>query len=135
MRFLIDTNVISEPRRPGPHPNVLAWFNRTDQASVFISTLTLGELVRGVAKAARRDAAAGVRLKAWVDAIQVDFADRIIDVDRDIAVRWGELTSLRTMPTVDCLLAATALVRGMTLVTRNTRDVARTGARVLNPFV
>lgn len=134
MNFLIDTNVTSEPRRPKPDSNVLDWFNRTDQAEVFISVLTLGELARGSAKAARRDAATGLRLQSWIDEINADFVDRIIDVDREIAALWGKLMSPRTLPVIDGLLAATALVRGMTLVTRNVRDFSDTGVAVLNPW-
>jgi toxin FitB len=134
LNFLIDTNVISEPRRPKPDRNVLDWFNRTDQADVFISVLTLGELARGSAKAAQRDATAGLHLQRWIDEVNADFVDRIIDVDRNIATLWGKLISSRTMPVVDSLLAATAIVREMTLVTRNVRDIADTGVTILNPW-
>lgn len=132
--FLVDTNVVSEPRRPKPDLNVLRWFNQIDQADVFISVLTLGELARGSAKARRRDANAGLRLQRWIDEVHADFGNRIIDVDWHIAARWGELMASRTLPVVDCLLAATALAHDMTLVTRNTRDVRDTGVRMLNPW-
>jgi len=134
LSFLIDTNVISEPRRPQPDANVLSWFRRTDQAGIFISVLTLGELTRGAVKAARRDAAAGRRFQNWVGEVQTEFAERVLGIDLKIASLWGELSVARTVPVVDSLLAATALVHGMTLVTRNVRDVADTGVAMLNPW-
>jgi predicted nucleic acid-binding protein len=134
LTFLIDTNVISEPRRTQPDPNVIAWFQQTDSTQVYISVLTIGELARGATKAARRDAAAGVRLHRWLGEIDAEYSDRMIAVDRDTATLWGKLTSARTMPMVDALLAATALVHGMTLVTRNVRDVLDTGVTILNPW-
>jgi toxin FitB len=134
LRFLIDTNVISEPRRPQPDLHVLSWLNRTDTAQIFISALTIGELVRGATRAARRDPPYGLRLQQWIAEVETDYADRIVEVDREIATLWGKLDSARTIPVVDCLLAATALARDMTLVTRNIRDIVDTGARFLNPW-
>ena len=66
--------------------------------------------------------------------MQASFTDRVLDIDRRVATLWGELTLARTMPVIDCLLAATALTHGMTLVTRNVRDVAGTGVKVINPW-
>ena len=133
MSYLIDTNVISEPRRPQPDPKVISWLRHVEPTAVYLSVLSLGELVRGVARVRRRDEASGLRLQRWVDDLQSNFSDRILDVDREVARAWGNLATERTLPTIDSLLAATALVHRMTLVTRNVRDVADTGARVINP--
>jgi toxin FitB len=134
VNFLIDTNVISEPRRPQPNAGVLNWFEGVDTLAVFISVLTVGELVRGVTKISSRDRRAGRRLREWVDEVEAEYGPRIVSVDRAIAARWGEITAAHTLPMVDSLLAATALVHGMTLVTRNTRDMAATGVPLLNPW-
>ena len=96
--------------------------------------LTLGELRKGVAAKRRADPAAADRLGAWVDGIETTFADRVLPIDATAARLWGEIAAGRTLPVIDTLIAATALARGFTLVTRNTRDVAATGVALLDPW-
>ena len=134
MNFLLDTNVISEPRRQRRDPRVVAWFENVDLEDLHISVLTLGELIKGEARLARRDAVQAAALRQWLDATRVDYADRIIPVDREIAKVWGQPDAKRPLPVIDGLLAATALVHDMTFVTRDTRDVAGTGVRTINPW-
>lgn len=135
MAFLLDTNVLSELRK-GERANagVQAWFADTDDTSLFTSVLVLGEVRRGVERIARRDPATATVLDAWLLRLHRSFSRRILPVDADVADLWGRLNVPDPLPAVDGLLAATALVHGMVLVTRNTRDVAPTGVVVLDPF-
>lgn len=134
MRFLLDTNVISEGRKPRANPNVAAWFDRTPSADLFLSVLVLGEIRQGVERVRRRDPAAANSLTERLDHIQAVYGDRILPITHDIADRWGRLNVPDPLPAVDGLLAATALVHRMTLVTRNVTQIERTGVQLLNPF-
>lgn len=132
--YLLDTNVLSETRRFRANRGVMAFLEGMDSAALFVSALTVGELRKGVTAKRRVDAAMADRLAVWVDGIEVNFADRILPVDAEVARIWGELSAGRTLPVVDTLIAATALARGLTLVTRNTRDVIATGVNLLDPW-
>lgn len=134
MSFLLDTNVVSETRRKTPDPKVVAWVSQADPSDLFISAMTLGEIAKGVALRAKQSPAQSADLEQWLTATRIGYADRIIAIDADIAEAWGRLDAKRNLPVVDGLLAATALVRGMTLVTRNVRDVAGAGVALLNPW-
>ncbi len=134
MSFLLDTNVISETRKRNPDRNVLAWLQAADQAGLFISVLTIGELTKGIALHRRRDPGAAASLAHWLHGIEELFADRIILIDAPIARIWGELNVERPLPVIDSLLAATAKVRGFTLVTRNVKDVQSIGVAVVSPW-
>jgi predicted nucleic acid-binding protein len=132
--YLLDTNVLSETRRIRPDNGVIAFLSAVDAASLFVSVLTLGELRKGVAAKRRTDPVAADRLGAWVDGIETDFADHIAPVDAGVARHWGELSAGRSLPVIDTLIAATAISRGLTLVTRNIRDVETTGVPFVNPW-
>jgi predicted nucleic acid-binding protein len=110
------------------------WFQGIDDDDLLTSVLVLGELRRGVESVRRRDAAAAAALEQWLCRLTELFADRVLPIDALVAERWGALNVPDPIPTVDGLLAATALVHGLTMVTRNTRDVARTGVALYNPF-
>jgi len=122
-RYLLDTNVISETRRRRPDPRVLAFLHGVGRPNLFLSVLVLGELRRGVAHKAKSDASGARALAAWVDGIEVQFSKRIVGIDAAACRLWGEWSAQRPRPVVDTLLAATAHGNGLTLVTRNTRDV------------
>lgn len=113
---------------------MIAFLSAADAAGLFLSVLTLGELRRGVAVRRRIDSAAADQLGAWVDGIETIFADRVLPVDPATARRWGELSAGRSLPVIDTLIAATAIVHGLTLVTRNIRDVESTGVPVVDPW-
>ena len=134
MLYLLDTNVISEVRRPRPNPGVVQWFDAVADADIRTSVLVIGEIRQGVERLRRRDPAAAEALDSWLGDVRSQFTGRLLPVDAPIAERWGALNAHGPLPVVDGLLAATALVHELTLVTRNVADVARTGARTLNPF-
>ena len=127
MKYLLDTNVISEARKPRGDERVKRWISSVPVGDLYLSVLTLGEVRRGIGRLERRD-------PAWLTTVLRDYADRIIPVDAQAAEEWGSMNVPGPVPVVDGLMAATAKVRNMTLVTRNTSDVVRTGARLLNPF-
>lgn len=138
MSWLLDTCVVSELGRKRPDRRVLRWMRDAQDDLQFLSVLTLGELRKGAAKAA--DPARREAIRRWIDEeIAVTFSDAILPVDLAVAERWGSLCGEaerrgRPRPAIDALLAATALVHGLTLVTRNVTDVEWTGVSVFNPF-
>jgi hypothetical protein len=132
--YLLDTNVISETRKSRADSGVMAFLSAADAAGLFLSVLSLGELRKGVEAKRRTDPTAAEQLGAWVDGIETTFADRILPVDAAAARRWGELSAGRSLPVIDTLIAATAISHGLTLVTRNTRDVESTGVPLVDPW-
>lgn len=138
MRYLLDTCVVSEFVKPQPSASVLSWLDARDEISLFLSVLTLGELQKGIEKlpSSRRRTA----LQAWLDHdLPERFAGRLVEVDEEVALTWGKLQGDgerrgQTLPAIDALIGATALVHGLVVVTRNERDIARTGVRVIDPW-
>ncbi len=135
MSWLLDTNIVSELRKgERANPGLGEWFAQAEEDSLYTSVLVIGELRRGIESLRRRDMPSALALDHWLASLVDGFADRILAIDQEVAERWGRLNVPDPVPTVDGLLAATALVHGMTLVTRNTRDVARTGVSLLDPM-
>jgi len=136
--YLLDTNVISELRKIGDGKadiNVVTWVGAEDTANFFISAITILELERGVLSVQRRDAAQAARLRTWLDNhIRPEFAGRILPVDDEIATRCAHLHIPNRRNEADALIAATALVHGLTMVTRNVRDFQDTGVVVIDPW-
>jgi toxin FitB len=132
--FLLDTNIISEVRKPRPDGRVTAWLASVEGDDLFLSVLVVGEIGQGIERLRRRDPRRAAAYVEWLVELRTAYADRIVPVDLAAADEWGRLNSVTRLPVVDGLLAATAKVRGWTLVTRNTRDVAGTGVRLLDPF-
>jgi toxin FitB len=135
MAFLLDTNVFSELRRERPDPNVDRWFGSVEGDEIYLSVLVAGEIRQGVERLRRRDARRAEVFELWLNELLVHYAERTAVVDAEVAAEWGRLNARRPLPVIDGLLAATALVRGWTLVTRNVRDVAGTGVMCLDPFL
>ncbi|MCC9308679.1 type II toxin-antitoxin system VapC family toxin [Kitasatospora sp. RB6PN24] len=135
MTFLLDTNVVSETRRSRPNESVVRWLSSVQPGELYLSCLVIGELRQGVARLRwRRDQVQADRLEGWVAGLERAFADRILPADLEVAKVWGELNVPDPLPGVNGLIAATAKVHRLTLVTRNTKDYTRTGVPLLNPF-
>lgn len=134
MSYLLDTNVLSEIRKKSPDAHVAAWFGSVSASELFLSVLAVGEIRQGVSRLARRDPGQAEIFERWLEQLVRVYGDRIVPVTADIAQAWGRLNVPDPVPVVDGLIAATALVHGWTLVTRNTADVAGTGVRLLDPF-
>ena len=135
MTFLLDTNVLSELRKKRPDPAVLKWFESTRSADLYLSVLVLGEIRQGIERLRRREPSRASVYTVWLESLRRDFADRLLSVSEAVALEWGRLAGAApSVPPIDGLLAATARVHGLTLVTRNVADVARTGVATLDPF-
>jgi len=133
--YLLDSNIVSELRkRERADAGVRQWLAGVDDAELFLSVLTVGELRRGIESIHRRDRARALALNRWFHALVTEYEERILLVDQKVAEEWGRMNAVATLPAIDSLLAATAHVHGLTLVTRNTKDVTRTGVPYLNPF-
>ena len=138
MRYLLDTCVISELAKPEPNKKVVAWTTQNDEENFYLSSLTFGELHKGISKlppSKRKE-----NLLQWVEHDLKDrFKARIIDITLKIAKHWGETQGIcesqdRPMPTIDGLIAATGLAHDLTVVTRNTADMQQSGVSLLNPW-
>ena len=135
LNYLLDTNVISELRKQERcHTQVRQWFSQVSSEQLFISVLVVGELRKGIEQIQRRDAIAASHLTIWLAQVTENFDGRILTVDRFIAEEWGKMSSLRPLPVIDGLLAATAKVQKLTLVTRNVKDIQHLEVKWLNPF-
>ena len=135
MNYLIDTNIISEIRKGGRcDPNVSAWYASLADEDLFLSTLVLGEIRKGVELARARDPAKAAALERWLRQVETAFDGRVLGIDNAVSDQWGRMCAIRPIPVIDGLLAATAVINGLTLVTRNDRDITGLGAVVLNPF-
>ena len=132
--YLVDTNVLSELRKPTPSPAVLGWISATPPELLFISILTLAELSRGAELLRRKDARSAIALDHWIAEVRLGFADRILCVDHEIAECWARSSPQQPLPVMNGLLAATAIVHHLTVATRNAGDFECSGVRVLNPF-
>ena len=135
--FLLDTNVVSEPKRSRPDAGVLTWLGEQLQSSLYISVLTVGELRRGIVRLApgrRRD-----DLDFWLGDLILQHGERILPIDMDVTERWAALAEAnraagRASDMTDELIAATAQAHGLTVVTRNIRHFEPSGCRVLSPW-
>jgi predicted nucleic acid-binding protein len=133
-RYLLDTNVLSETRKKQPDQHVISFLSKMDPSALYFSVLTLGELRKGVAMKGRTEPEIARQLSEWVDGLEFSFADRIVSVDAATASLWGRLSAERPRPVIGTLLAATASVHAMTLVTRNTADIGDIAIQILNPW-
>jgi toxin FitB len=130
--FLVDTCVLSEARRE--NSVAVGWLKSIDSERVYLSVITIGEIMRGIALKGRTDAHAAASLRQWLARLQNLYADRIFPIDSAVALEWGNLTAARPRPMADALIAATARVHRMIAVTRNVADFSDAGVEVLNPW-
>jgi predicted nucleic acid-binding protein len=133
--FLLDTNVLSELRKQQRcNPGVRQWMENTGAEELFVSVLVLGEIRQGIERIRARDQTQARALEKWLLGLLTEFAERILPVDERVADKWGRLGMQQPVPALDALVAATALVHSLTLVSRDEDGFRNTGARVLNPF-
>ena len=130
--YLADTNVVSEGRRNSRQ--AVAWLRSVRPEEVYLSALTLGEIMRGVTLRRKSDPQTAARLAEWLERLRQDHADRILPVTDRIALEWGRIAALRPRGDIDGLIAATAIVHGLILVTRNVKDFEDTAVSLINPW-
>lgn len=138
MSYLLDTCVVSEPTKPRPAAAVLSWLRSTDAGALHMSVLTMGELERGVERLG--DGARQRGLRRWLEQLRGEAEQRLLPVTDAVATEWGRMLAHAEkrgliIPVVDGLIGATAIVHGLTVVTRNRSDIARTGAAILDPWL
>lgn len=135
MTYLLDTNILSETRKRRPASGVTNWIAATPPELLHVSVLTLGEIEQGISHIrARGDHEQAARLERWLRDVEFGFADRILPMTLPVASAWGRQQHVRPLPVIDGLIAATAMVNSLTVVTRNAKDFERSGVQVLNPF-
>jgi predicted nucleic acid-binding protein len=134
LSFLLDTNVLSEVRKPRPDDRVMAFLESVEPDDLFVSALTVGELHRGVERLRPTDPQGAAAIAAWLTGMERSFADRILPVDVAVAARWGLLSADRSRPVVHTLIAATALAHDLTVVTRNVHDMRGIDVRTVDPW-
>ncbi|GAC1330920.1 MAG: type II toxin-antitoxin system VapC family toxin [Candidatus Dormibacteria bacterium] len=134
MRYLLDTNIVSETRRRQPDANVMRWLAGADVGRLHVSVLVLGEIRRGVELLRGRDPQQADGYERWLMTLADGYASRVLPVTPEVADAWGRLNVPDQLPVADGLMLATAQVHGLTFATRNVRDVANSGVPVVNPF-
>ncbi|MCZ7588393.1 MAG: type II toxin-antitoxin system VapC family toxin [Gaiella sp.] len=134
MTYLVDTNVLSEVRKPGRHAGVAAWLGSLSERDMYVSVLVFGEIRRGIERLQGRDAPQANVFERWLEDLRGQFDDRVLPVDTVVAEAWGRISAQGPVPTVDGLMAATALVNGLTVVTRDTAPFERVGVPCLDPW-
>jgi toxin FitB len=135
VKFLVDTNVISEIRkRDRAHPNVIRWVAHTAVEEIGTSVLVLAEIRRGIELKRRSDPEQGKSLDRWFSQMRARLGDRVLPIDEPVAEAWALLGIPNPLPLIDGLLAATAKVHGLTFVTRNVADIAKADVSLLDPF-
>jgi toxin FitB len=131
--YLLDTNVVSELRRPRPHGAVLAWLTSVSDADLYLSAVTIGELQAGVETTREQDAGRAAEIEAWLECVAATF--NVLAIDARAFRCWARLMRRRSDRLIeDAMIAATADVHNLTVVTRNVRDFEVFGGRTLNPF-
>ena len=131
--YLLDTNIVSELRRPRPHPAVMDWIRQVPAERLYLSAVTIGEIQAGIEITRRQDAAKAKALEAWLDRVLAGY--NVLPVDAAAFREWARLMHRQSDTLLqDALIAAVAVVHRLIVATRNTRDFERLGVPVLDPF-
>jgi predicted nucleic acid-binding protein len=134
--YLLDTNILSETRKRQPATSLTNWITATPPERLHVSVLTLGEIEQGISHIrGRGDHEQAASLERWLREVELGFADRILPITLPVASAWGRQQYAQPIPVIDGLIAATAKVNSLVVVTRNAKDFERSGVQVLNPFV
>jgi toxin FitB len=134
MPYLLDTCIVSELRKPGINPGVLAWISSIDPSEAFLSVLTIGEIRSGIELHRLRNPAGAGNLERWLLGLETHYAERILPITAKVADRWGRLSPSQPLPAVDGMIAASGLEYQLIVVTRNVSDFQGSGVSTLNPF-
>lgn len=133
--FLLDTNIVSELRKPNPNAGLMDWMEQTPSESLFLSVITLGEIQKGIdLKKAKDPNFKPERHEEWLFQLTRLYKDRILAIDMSVAHTWGKIMSLDSQHAIDGLIAATAIVHRLSIVTRNTKDLQCWSLEIVNPF-
>ena len=131
--YLLDTNVVSELRKPRPHGGVVAWLNRQEEGQLFLSAVTMGELQAGIERTRRQDPAKAIKIEAWADQVAASY--QILPMDTSCFREWGRILDRKPDRLLeDAMIAATARVHQLIVATRNVGDFMQLDVRILNPF-
>ena len=132
-KYLLDTNVVSELRKPRPHGGVLAWLNKQEDEQLFLSAVTMGELQSGIERTRRQDAAKANEIELWADQLAESY--QILPMDTQCFREWGRIMERKPDRLLeDAMIAATARVHQLIVTTRNESDFRQLDVRILNPF-
>ncbi|MEV0649258.1 type II toxin-antitoxin system VapC family toxin [Phytomonospora sp. NPDC050363] len=134
MRYLLDTNVLSELQRPKPDDELIKWFDEVEERWMCTSVIVIGEIKRGIESLRRRDPAQAARRDPWYDDLVAWGSERLLPVTLPIMVDWARMSVPDPLPALDGLIAATARVHDLAVVTRNVADFKRAGVAIVNPF-
>ncbi|HJD61357.1 MAG TPA: type II toxin-antitoxin system VapC family toxin [Rickettsia endosymbiont of Columbicola hoogstraali] len=134
MKYLLDTNVVSEIQNKKPNPQVIAWFSVVHYSQLHISCITIGEIRKGVLELSKNDSLVSLKLKKWLEELVIDYNERILNIDKEICEEWGELMSIDGTNAIDALIAAQAKQNNMILVTRNTKHYNMFNIKIFDPF-
>ncbi|MEV4109475.1 type II toxin-antitoxin system VapC family toxin [Nonomuraea sp. NPDC049695] len=132
--YILDTNIISEVRKPHGNVQVKGWVDASLGATLYLSVMSIGEIRWGIEQRRKSDPQQALVLERWLARLFRSFQDRIIPITSEVAEEWGRMRSMRTLPVSDALIAATARIHGWSVVTRNVKDFTDTGVTVINPF-
>jgi len=134
MRYLLDTNIISELRRKQPDSKVVEWFGEIHASSLYLSCITIGELKSGALKKAKTDIASSKLLIKWIDSLVSDYEEQILDINLETCEVWAQMLNIDATNAIDSLLAAQSVQSNMILVTRNVKHFKMFNIKLYNPF-